>query len=467
MELMEGWKRACKSLTKYETFSIQYIPYQWTSKVQYSSVTLQYYSQYRSPSHRRARAYPMASSTPQPLAHASKAWCNTTNGVEWRDGRCLVTSSPWGCVADSATSAGASQCVKSMSLSARDATMAKCARGHMSPSNEAPASSMRLFDIDVGMWTPWDLSAPTADAAMQCCSVCASMERCSHWLVFEHSRQVVARARPGARSPGYHGTVGKCMLYARKLSIHDTRANLAPSVPSTAAGPARTVAVEHTPVVLIRSDAHKFSLVSRCHTRYLGWLTRTVGDEATLELLLDASSLDEERRSAEISARSSSLQADTAEGRAAHRHRLTSRVRAALTLHLGIDAFVYTVEQVRVHVHVHVQEQEQVHVYTVEHAKTRRSRARAHAHAYMPSWCRAHGHAPAPARLHLAVGMPRREGHAPVRRRPAPPFQIWAAFPAVTHWPSPETHNKRHSYLGRDALLSWWRKVRIAVGSGR
>ena len=37
--------------------------------------------------------------------------------------------------------------------------------------------------------------------------------------------------------------------------------------------------------------------------------------------------------------------------------------------------------------------------------------------------------------------------------------QIWAAFAAVHHWPSPEAHETKRNVLSGDVIRGWWQHV--------
>jgi hypothetical protein len=192
--------------------------------------------------------------------------------------------------------------------------------------------------------------------------------------VFERSAHELAKYKPGARAPGMRGTLGKCVLYGAvsnppppfSKASGRTGSRLEPSL----------ITAAPLPVVLLRSDAQKLEMVTRCHEGYFHWWRKTLAGEATLELLVDVSAL-----TSSTSASSSSASSTSGFDAAAH-EQLTRRAAATFRRTLGLGAFAYTVEQVH------------------------------------------------------------------------------AAFPAVTHWPSPETHNSRRRTLsGNDSLRTWWTNV--------
>lgn len=307
----------------------------------------------------------------QSLMHASEQWCASMPSLAWRDGVCHVASHAHGCAApppDGPEAHGArcsrqrkgeggSPCIK---------------RGYSSAQG---ASVPALFNIDIGVWTPWRTQKSEAPpSVVQCCEVCASFEACSHWLVFERSAHELAKYKPGARAPGMRGTLGKCVLYGAvsnppppfSKASGRTGGRLEPSL----------IPAAPLPVVLLRSDAQKLEMVTRCHEGYFHWWRKTLAGEATLELLVDVSAL-----TSSTSASSSSASSTSGFDAAAH-EQLTRRAAATFRRTLGLGAFAYTVEQVH------------------------------------------------------------------------------AAFPAVTHWPSPETHNSRRRTLsGNDSLRTWWTNV--------
>ena len=143
------------------------------------------------------------------------------------------------------------------------------------------------------------------------------------------------------------GTLGKCVLYGAvsnpppfSKASSRTGSRLEPSL----------IAAAPLPVVLLRSDAQKLEMVTRCHEGYFHWWRKTLAGEASLELLVDVSALTSSASASSTSASSTSASSTSASSTsgfdAAAHEQLTRRAAATFQRTLGLGAFAYTVEQV-------------------------------------------------------------------------------------------------------------------------
>ena len=189
--------------------------------------------------------------------------------------------------------------------------------------SDPPAQRYHLFDVHIGV--PPARGRRGVSAAVHCCEVCQGMEGCIRWYLLKSGEQ---------------GALATCSLYGTP-SVHSS----APSVAATDASRSKKSAA-----LLFRTDVEKLRMLTRCHVERIANLQSQLAGAASLELLVDASALQ------------------------------GSRARAATQLrkHLGVPAFLYTVEE------------------------------------------------------------------------------IWQAFPAVVHWPSPETHDSSRNRLKGDVVKTWW-----------
>ena len=331
----------------------------------------------------------------QRLPHASERWCADHGGVsgslEWRDGQCEVTGrgDSWGCEVPGGLAA--SPCL--WPLAAAHSNPAPCERGRLVPGGGGSGRPVHMFDVHVGMWTPWDAKAATTSELQQCCDVCASIEGCTHWLVYRHQTAQGPRKRPRAygKSPGDLGTVGRCALFGASSRPAASAPQIASpmvstsipmpstSMPTPSASPASASSTAMLPVLLLRSDAQKLLLVTRCHAGYMSWLRSRLAGEAHLELLVDVTALARPAKAPEAGG-GGAPGGDGGGPRRPHR-RLTRQVAEQLRAALDTPTFAYTVEQ------------------------------------------------------------------------------LWWAFGAVRHWPSPEGHDGRHNQLSGDVVAAWWGKV--------
>ena len=261
------------------------------------------------------------------LVHASPRWCATHGkvlGMEWYDGACRAAVGRFTEHTCESATVTKNLCLQHLGKS-RDGRKRACQRGARTPS---PHDPKRMFDVHIGTVSPWDRQAPQLDVQQQCCELCAGMEHCTSWLALQHG---------GNRDPGPLGSAAQCSLYGDGVDAAIAARNV-PQIPGASAPLASAgegtsgVQGDHgLPVLLLRSDTQKLSSVTRCHAAYIRWLKGQVAGEASLQLVVDVSSLVHHHDSARDSP--SVMEA-------------TGQAAAKLRSALSVDVFAYTVEQV-------------------------------------------------------------------------------------------------------------------------